>query len=454
MNTIINKLNIKYFITLIFIFFPISFVVGPAVIELFNLFLIYFFYKKVNENKELLKIFKSKILITLLIFNLVILISSINSDYIYSIKYPLTFFRYIIFALSIFLILSFDNTLIKKIIYLFVFLWICLFLGSIYELTYKNYCGYFNSGSVFIPEGEICIKLKNYLIGNLIRPDRMSSLFGEEMVLGSFVSRFLPLLVGLIFLSYSKIKYPKKLMYLAILLSLIMIIISGERAALIYFIFFIFIFFWIVNEKFLHKIYFILLLTVICMVAYFSLDQVSIRMKQTFSQLETSLNNKILFSADHHSHAVSAYKIFLDNKILGIGPNTFREVCKNKKYFLEKKDIEAMDTKLKINQNNMVSGCSSHPHNLYLQLLSETGIIGISIPLLLQIVIILMIIKNILNLYGDKNNNKIRCEILILSCFLISLFPFIPSGNFFNNWLNFIYFYPLGFYFYLKKNVH
>ena len=39
----------------------------------------------------------------------------------------------------------------------------------------------------------------------------MSSLFGEEMVLGSFVSRFLPLLVGLIFLSYSKIKYPKKL---------------------------------------------------------------------------------------------------------------------------------------------------------------------------------------------------------------------------------------------------
>jgi len=107
-----------------------------------------------------------------------------------------------------------------------------------------------------------------------------------------------------------------------------------------------------------------------------------------------------------------------------------------------------------LNQNEInLSGCSTHPHNLYLQLLSEVGLVGAIIPVLFQFLLILFITKLIITLYKDKQNNKLKCEILILSTFLISLFPIIPSGNFFNNWLNFIYFYPLGFYFYIKKNV-
>ena len=47
MNTITNTLNIKSFITLIFVLIPISFVVGPATIEVLNLFLIIFFLKKI-----------------------------------------------------------------------------------------------------------------------------------------------------------------------------------------------------------------------------------------------------------------------------------------------------------------------------------------------------------------------------------------------------------------------
>ena len=44
-------------------------------------------------------------------------------------------------------------------------------------------------------------------------------------------------------------------------------------------------------------------------------------------------------------------------------------------------------------------------------------------------------------------------EISILSCILITLWPFIPTGNFFGNWINVVYYLPVGFllFFFNKK---
>ena len=39
--------------------------------------------------------------------------------------------------------------------------------------------------------------------------------------------------------------------------------------------------------------------------------------------------------------------------------------------------------------------------------------------------------------------------VILLSIF-INLWPLAPSGNFFNNWLSMMYFYPIGFYLYFK----
>ena len=60
----------------------------------------------------------------------------------------------------------------------------------------------------------------------------------------------------------------------------------------------------------------------------------------------------------HFNHYLSAIEMFKDNKLLGIGPKNFRKFCKDEKYFLNE------------------FSCSTHPHNYYIQLLSETGIIG------------------------------------------------------------------------------
>ena len=91
--------------------------------------------------------------------------------------------------------------------------------------------------------------------------------------------------------------------------------------------------------------------------------------------------------------------------------------------------------------------CTTHPHNLHLQFLSEIGLIGY---LFLIITLILIIRRFLLTLYLNYIK-KIDVEHfdqqnLILIGVFANLFPFLPSGNFFNNWLSIIYFLPIGFY--------
>ena len=53
-----------------------------------------------------------------------------------------------------------------------------------------------------------------------------------------------------------------------------------------------------------------------------------------------------------------------------------------------------------------------------------------------------------------KIKNKIflnNFEICILGAFLITLWPLAPSGNFFNNYLSIFYYFPIGFYLWLRK---
>ena len=37
-------------------------------------------------------------------------------------------------------------------------------------------------------------------------------------------------------------------------------------------------------------------------------------------------------------------------------------------------------------------------------------------------------------------------QICLIVGFITTLLPFIPNGNFFNNWISMIIFYPVGFY--------
>ena len=67
--------------------------------------------------------------------------------------------------------------------------------------------------------------------------------------------------------------------------------------------------------------------------------------------------------------------MFNDNKFFGQGPRSYRYLCNEDKF--------------KINAYS----CSTHPHNYYMQMLAELGIVGFSFLVLFYIYILIKIIK-------------------------------------------------------------
>lgn len=126
------------------------------------------------------------------------------------------------------------------------------------------------------------------------------------------------------------------------------------------------------------------------------------------------------------------YKKWLDGH--GISNIDFNERIKDRNWL---KGMGVLDEQQPGFTN--ISGANNHPHNTYLQLLSETGILGS------------LIVTSIWFLFVCKLFTKIdlyyKCLILGI---IINLFPLFFVGNFFNNWLSILYFYPIGFL--LKQN--
>ena len=124
---------------------------------------------------------------------------------------------------------------------------------------------------------------------------------------------------------------------------------------------------------------------------------------------------------------ITGYRIFLDNKFFGVGPRQFRNTCDQDKY------------------NVSEYSCETHPHNTYIELLSEAGIPAFLLVAGLFILICYLSIKHfIFKLMWDKKGIINDFEVCLLSAILISLWPFSPSGSFFNNWMSIVYYFPVG----------
>ena len=149
---------------------------------------------------------------------------------------------------------------------------------------------------------------------------------------------------------------------------------------------------------------------------------------QTLNQSGFLIDNKekFIFSRQHQEHYVSAWRMYRDNKFLGIGPKNFRVKCSEPKYRISE------------------FTCSTHPHNTYIQLLAETGFIGFLIIFLLLMFIIFLLIKNFYYKIRYKKNIYNNLQISLMIAILISLWPITSTGNFFNNWLSVVYFMPVG----------
>jgi len=168
---------------------------------------------------------------------------------------------------------------------------------------------------------------------------------------------------------------------------------------------------------------------------------------KTFSQITDNYFNKIkndtfekkrefskeikIFSSNHHGHYILAYDLFKQNPVWGIGPKGFRHYCRSVDY----------DPPLGI--------CSTHPHNFLVQISLETGLIGLVFYLSGLIFVILRLLKG----YWTKDFGERNCFLIISIGLIVNFFPFVPNGNFFNNWISIINFFYIGFYMYSYKKI-
>ena len=419
----------KYFFGYGVLIFPLFLLLGPLISEVYLILLVSFaFYYIHKENK--FHFYKNKFVIFFFIFYLSTLTSTLINFYNYDYaKSGILYFRIPLFSIAIWYALTKYDLFSKKILIFYIIFLSIIIIDSLIQFSFgKNILGY-----------------------NVIS-SRISSFFGEELILGGFLLRTLPFFLICIILNdkffYKKINV---IYYLVISLICVTIYLTGERSSFFLLIlFFTTIFF---SNRYLRK--FIIIITIFSIFFSFIISQFrlsdeinpSARMfAKTYNQLigkgeeqygkyKKKLFNKVyIFSHDHHGHYLLSYKIFKDFPILGTGPKGFRYLCRNKVYILENND-----------------GCSTHPHNTYVQILTSNGIIGFLFLIIGFLYLSIEIFRCKKKINNEKQFDKYMvAENVILCSIFVNFWPLIPTGNFFNNWISMSYFYPIGFYLYFK----
>ncbi|MDC0195166.1 O-antigen ligase family protein, partial [Alphaproteobacteria bacterium] len=111
--------------------------------------------------------------------------------------------------------------------------------------------------------------------------------------------------------------------------------------------------------------------------------------------------------------------MFKDHLFIGIGLNNFTYLCKNDERY--KNQIKNYD-------------CPSHPHNIYIQFLVETGLFGFLFFIIYLFFIFSFIFKNNFNKYS----------LIGVSSLVILFWPIMSTGSLLKNWNGISTFFIIG----------
>ena len=414
-----NLVFVRIFSLLIYIL-PIALITGPFlpdfIISVAGALFIFFTikYKKYNY-------FKNFFFVFFFIFFLFLLLSSFFSiDKFFSFKTSLTYIRFGILSLIVLFCIENNEKFLKN---------------------FRNII--FITISVLVADSYIQLIFDYNLLG-FYRNDlkRLSGLFDDEYILGTYLLKTSPILLYLFFIEKKKYQY-FILFYFLIFIEPI-IFFSGQRAIFFLSLILIFnIYIFIRVDKKIMVSSFVIFLTLFLILKYNKaynermISDVISNFKFNTTIVENNdYNKKILnfsvFSPVHTSLYLTSLNMFEDKKILGHGPRMFRKLCHQYK------------------KNEM--GCSTHPHNYYMQALSELGLVGVLFIAIFYISLIYFYSKIFITRFVKNYKKTINCKIFIIIALLIVYFPLSPHGDFFNNWNNILNFLLIGFLINKNKN--
>lgn len=448
MTNSVKSLSLENFIKFFFFLCPLLIIMGPAPI---NFFIIICSFSAIFWK------FKKNIKIDLRYFELIFLIFILYLFILNFLEWNIIGFSKIgllamlLASLLIIRKIKDFHSVIEKNSKYFILFFIFLIFDGLYQfLTGSNIIG---------------IKMA---AGN-----RVSSFFGEEAILGSFLAKsslFFYCLIAEIKtkqIIFSFLKWSLIFLYFAI------IFLSGERVAFLFSIFILLIYF--IKLKDFKKIFLIILTSIILLISILNLSFLeNYKIKYTrfvadlglinsfskkystqvdidnqnklyidhtkkngfkneniardlgipMERLDELMNNEnvetnFFIESYHGGLFLNSYLIFKENFFFGVGIDNYKKICK--------KDIFEIENKVYLLR------CSSHPHNIYLELLAETGIVGFLIFIIFTYFYFRYLFQKSVYL-----KDKMFDAILVTNLGLF--FPLFTTGSFFSSGF-FIYYY-------------
>ncbi len=405
---VLNRKLVLQFASWIACFIPLALLSGPfipdlMVVLLSIIFLFFSFYEK------LWKYYQNYFVYFFLLFYAYLVIRSVFSvSPLLSLEHSLFYLRFLLFSMCIWFIIDNDKKFLKRFSIILAISFAIALADGFYQ--------YFNNRNIFGFTG----------IGT-----RMTLVFNDTQLLGGFLSRLFPLLIGMLLFNFKVNKYNLSITIILLILTDVLIFITGERTALgLLFISTLFIILLISKFKIIRIVSFIISILIMASITFFnpSIKERNISVTMSDVGLSQDSDRVYIFSQVHEKYILTAWNMFEEKPFIGHGPKLFRKLCSESRF------------------EHSLNSCSTHPHNTYIQILAETGLVGLIFLLLAIIYISRLVIKHILFTVIKKKKLLSDYQICLIACFILSLWPLLPTQNFFNNYINIIYFFPVGFF--------
>ena len=405
----IEKLN-STIVNVLFSMFPLFLIFGNLFTNL-NIILLcvfsFIFYSK--EIKKFKINLLDKIIIIFFIYTLItLIINFLGSYYNYDFFSKTVIFKTLLYLRYLVLYFVLRVLVSKKILRLDYFFLTCALCAAF--ICLDIFVQFIFGKNIF---GMEPVSVRHY-----------SGVFGDELIAGGYLQKFALFSFFLPFVIKKK-NYKAIIQFIFFIIFMFGIVLSGNRMSFLLFVLSYAVFIIFSSDLKKYFLTFSIIFFIIISLHYNLNQNFKIRMdgftwygkilinslfEKNLDTAEGRLKEKDLFQKPYVAELFCARTGFKRNPIFGGGVRSYRT----------------------INFGSFYNGCATHPHNYYAEILSDLGLVGLSIILVFIFILFRKIFKNSPTTF-HLNFNKVDIEIVpFFLIIFIEFFPLRTSGSFFS----------------------